>query len=315
MDEFEIIRRFFDRPSGDPGVVAGVGDDGAVLQPAAGRQLISVIDTMVCGVHFPEAMAPYDVGYRVVAVNVSDVAAMGGQPRWMTMALTLAEADPAWLAEFSSAVFDAGDEYGVALVGGDITHGSELVVSIQVNGEVEPGRALLRSGAKPGDGIYVTGTVGDAAAGLSVLQSGAPADPVTEYLLRRFARPQARIREGRALAANANAAIDLSDGLYTDLEKLLAASGAGGTIEIAELPLSGQLLGMLALEDARRFALGGGDDYELCFTGPGDFFDAVDAVEGTPIARIGTVVEGQGLGCTLNGEPFDYEDKGYRHFQ
>lgn len=315
MDEFEIIRRYFDRSSDDPNVIVGVGDDGAILQPTAGRQLISVIDTMVSGVHFPDTLAPYDVGYRVVAVNVSDIAAMGGQPRWMTMALTLVDADAGWLEDFSSAVFDAGDEYGVALVGGDITHGGELVVSIQINGEVEPGRALLRSGAKVGDGIYLTGTVGDAAAGLSILQSGAPADPVTEFLLRRFARPEARVGAGRKIAANANSAIDLSDGLYTDLGKLLAASGVAGTIEIADLPLSSQLTNMLSLEDARRFALGGGDDYELCFTGPVDFFDGIDVVEGTPIARIGSVVEGRGLGCTLNGEPFDYGDKGYRHFQ
>ena len=314
MDEFEIIRRFFARSPEDPDVIVGVGDDGAILRPTPGRDLVSVVDTMIAGVHFPESLSPSDIGFRVVAVNVSDIAAMGGEPRWMTMALTLVDADPAWLDEFAKGVFDAGEAYGAALVGGDITHGSELVVSVQVNGEVEPGRALTRSGAQPGDGIYVTGTIGDAAAGLSILQSGAPAGAGTEYLVGRFARPEARVAVGRGIARFAHAAIDLSDGLYTDIEKLLAASQVSGTIELADLPLSGELEQLMAIEDARRFALAGGDDYELCFTGPAYHFDELDAVEGTRITRIGSVGDGDGVGCTLDGEPFEYQDPGYRHF-
>jgi len=315
MDEFEIIRRFFDRPASDESIIVGVGDDGAILRPTPGHDLISVVDTMVSGVHFTESLLPSDVGYRTVAVNVSDVAAMGGSPRWMTMALTLFEANTTWLDDFAGGVFDASREYGVALVGGDITHGSELVVSIQINGEVEPGKSLRRSGAKAGDGIYVTGTVGDAAAGLSILQSGAPADDRSGFLLRRFARPAARVDAGRAIALNANSAIDLSDGLYTDLDKLLAASKLSATIEIGDLPLSVELKSFIAIDDARRFALSGGDDYELCFTGSPDQFDALDEIEGTRVTRIGSVGEGAGIACTLHGTPFDYTDKGYRHFK
>ena len=315
MDEFEIIRRFFDRATEDPDVLIGVGDDGAVLRPTPGRDLLSVVDTMVSGVHFPVSLAPSDIGYRAVAVNVSDIAAMGGEPRWMTMALTLADADAGWLDEFAEGVFDAGGQYGVELVGGDITRGGELVVSVQINGEVEPGRALRRSGARPGDGIYVTGTIGDAAAGLSILQSGAPVDESTGYLVRRFARPEARVAVGRTIGLNAHAAIDLSDGLYTDTEKLLATSGVSGTIEMMSLPLSAELQALMAIEDGRRFALAGGDDYELCFTGAADHFDGLDEIEGIPISRIGSVGDKEGLTCTLNGRPFDYDDRGYRHFQ
>ena len=315
MDEFDIIRRCFDRAADDPGVIVGIGDDGAILRPTPGRDLISVVDTMVSGVHFPESLAPADVGFRAVAINVSDIAAMGGDPRWMTMALTLVDADAAWLGAFAEGVFDAGRHYGVELVGGDITHGSELVVSIQINGEVEPGRALTRSGARPGDGIYVTGSIGDAAAGLSILQSGAPTGHGVEYLVRRFARPEARVNVGQAIGNDATAAIDLSDGLYSDIEKLLAASNASGTIELANLPLSRELRELMAIEDGRRFALAGGDDYEICFAGPVDHFGVLDALAGTPITRIGTVGEGSGITCTLDGESFEFEDSGYRHFQ
>jgi thiamine-monophosphate kinase len=315
MDEFEIIRRYFDRPASDDSIVVGVGDDGAIMRPMPGHDLISVVDTMVSGVHFTESLSPSDVGYRAVAVNVSDIAAMGGNPRWMTMALTLFEANSNWLEDFAGGVFDASREYGVALVGGDITHGSELVISVQINGEVEPGKSLRRSGAKAGDGIYVTGSVGDAAAGLSLLQSGAPADDCTAYLLRRFARPEARVDAGLAIALSANSAIDISDGLYTDLDKLLGASNLSATIEIADLPLSVELQDLLAIDDARIFGLSGGDDYELCFTGPPDRFDASDEIEGTRITRIGSVGEGAGIACTLHGTPFDYTDKGYRHFK
>jgi len=315
VDEFEIIRRFFDRPSDNPGIIVAVGDDGAVLRPAPGHDLISVVDTMVSGVHFPESLSPSDVGFRAIAVNVSDIAAMGGEPRWMTMALTLVDADVDWLEGFAKGVFDAGQQFGVALIGGDITHGSELVVTIQINGEVEPGRALTRSGAQEGDGIYVSGTLGDAAAGLSILQSGAPADADVAYLVQRFARPEPRVDVGRTIADYANSAIDLSDGLYTDTEKLLAASKVSGTIELADIPLSTELRGLVAIADARRFALAGGDDYELCFTGPSEYFDELDEIEGTPITRIGSVGDGQGIACTLDGKPFDYHDPGYRHFK
>jgi thiamine-monophosphate kinase len=316
VDEFEIIRRYFARDTDDRDIRVGIGDDGAVLVPSPDRELVSVVDTLVFGVHYPATLAPADVGYRAVAVNLSDIAAMGARPRWMTLALTLADSDPAWLDDFSRGLFEAADEHELALVGGDTTRGSETVVSVQIIGDVEPGKALTRAGAEAGDAIYVSGTVGDAAAGLSILQSGLPDSDDVDYLLGRFKRPQARIALGAALATIAHAAIDLSDGLYTDLEKLLLASGVAGSLELADIPLSAQLTNLMEEEDALRFALSGGDDYELCFTTSyGDErIREVMETTGVAISRIGHVAEGSGLECTRNGAAYAYRDPGYRHF-
>ncbi len=316
MDEFEIIRRYFQRESADESVIIGIGDDGAVTRSASGRDLVTVIDTMVAGVHFPPSLDPTEIAYRSVAVNLSDIAAMGAKPKWMTLALTLSESDPSWLAEFSRGLFEAADEHGVALVGGDTTRGNELVVTVQIAGEVEPGKEILRSGAKAGDAIYVTGTIGDAAAGLSILQSGAPRNDDINYLVSRFARPTARVGPGRAISSIATAAIDLSDGLFTDLEKMMLASKVAGVLEINEIPLSSQLRATMASEDALRFALGGGDDYELAFTSSATA-DAIQEIANkfdVTVTCIGSVAEGAGLTCTQDGAPYDYKSDGYRHF-
>jgi thiamine-monophosphate kinase len=174
MDEFDLIRRYFDRQHDSSGVVIGIGDDGAILQPDPDKQQIHVIDTLVEGVHFPAGTRPFDIGYRVVAVNLSDIAAMGGRPRWMTLALTLSDADDQWLESFSEGLFDAAGEHDVRLVGGDTTRGPVITVTVTIIGEVDADRALLRSGAQAGDGVFVTGTLGDAAAGLQLLQAGEP---------------------------------------------------------------------------------------------------------------------------------------------
>ena len=316
MDEFEIIRRYFTRDTEDQHIRVGIGDDGAVLIPAPDRELVSVVDTLVFGIHYPPTLAAADIAYRAVAVNLSDIAAMGARPRWMTLALTLADSDPAWLDDFSRGLFEAADEHELALVGGDTTRGSETVVSVQIIGDVEPGTAMTRGGAKPGDAIYVSGTVGDAAAGLSILQSGLPNSDDVDYLLGRFRRPQARVVLGAALSSIAHAAIDLSDGLYTDLEKLLSASGVSGSLELADIPLSAQLTNLMDEEDALRFALSGGDDYELCFTTnvADERLREVTDSTGVTITRVGRVAEGSGLECTRDGEQYDYQDAGYRHF-
>lgn len=317
MDEFEIIRRYFTRDSSRTDVRIGIGDDGAVLVPAAGRELVAVVDTLVYGVHYPETLGAADVGYRAAIVNLSDIAAMAARPRWMTLALTLARADPGWLGDFAQGLFEAGERYETALVGGDTTRGSETVVSVHIIGDVEPGKALTRAGAKPGESIYVTGSVGDAAAGLSILQSGLPQSDDVEYLVRRFTRPEARIETGEAIAPFASAAIDLSDGLYSDLSKLLTASGVAGSLEVSGLPLSPSLVQLMDEDDALGFALGGGDDYELCFTASDADIRIREVAErtGVAITRIGRVAKGSGLSCVRNGEAYDYEDPGYRHFQ
>lgn len=316
MDEFEIITRYFARESTDRDIRLSIGDDGAVLVPSPDRDLISVVDTLVSGIHFPATLDAADVGYRAVVVNLSDIAAMGARPRWMTLALTLEHADPAWLEDFARGLFEAADEHGVALVGGDTTRGGETVISVQILGDVDPDRVMMRAGARPGDAIYVTGTVGDAAAGLSILQSGLPENEDVAYLVQRFRRPAARIAAGAGIAAFAHAAIDLSDGLYADLDKLLEASDVAGSLELDDIPLSPQLRRLMSEEDARRFALSGGDDYELCFTAnvaAARIQEVADRV-GVPINRVGRVSEGAGLRCLQSGEPYDYQDPGYRHF-
>ena len=234
----------------------------------------------------------------------------------MTLALTLESAEPDWLEGFARGLFEAADEHALALVGGDTTRGEQTVIIVQIIGDVDPGKAMLRAGAQPGDAIYVTGTVGDAAAGLSILQSGLPGSDDVDYLIRQFTRPAARIEAGAAIAAVAHAAIDLSDGLYSDLEKLLAASGVAGSLELADIPLSSQITNLMDEDDALRFALGGGDDYELCFTTSANEDKIADISEraGVSITRLGQVLEGSGLRCTRNGDEYDYQDAGYRHF-
>lgn len=307
MDEFELIRRYFDRAGQPDGVVIGVGDDGAVLEPTPGKHQVTVVDTLVEGVHYPRDMNPADVGYRAVAVNLSDIAAMGARPRWMTLALSLASANAPWLDAFAEGLYAAAVEHGVALVGGDTTSAPQVVTSVQITGEIEPGCALLRSGARPGDTIYVTGTVGDAAAGLHGLLAGRP----VKELVARFTRPSARVSFGQALVGVATAAIDLSDGLHGDLAKLLTASGVGADLDLAALPLSDALVDNYATERATSFALGGGDDYELCFTASGEVPDPGIM----PLTAIGTVTESRELVCRRDGEIVPFDDSGYRHFQ
>jgi len=306
MDEFELIRRYFERSHDYDNVVTGIGDDGAVLEPDPARQQVQVIDTLVSGVHFPNDTDPSDIAYRAVAVNLSDIAAMGARPRWMTLALTLPSVDERWLESFAAGLFEAADEFGVALVGGDTTAGPLAVVTVSMTGDVPHGAALLRSTAQPGDAIYVSGTLGDAAAGLGLLLCGESDD----LLVQRFLRPTARIGIGEALVGRASAAIDVSDGLAGDLAKLLAASGVGGELQVDTLPISDALLAAGSKEQQFKWALCGGDDYELCFTAKED---AMANIAG--ITQIGQVTASGYLKCTLNGDVVEINDSGYRHFQ
>ncbi|MDJ0916919.1 MAG: thiamine-phosphate kinase [Woeseiaceae bacterium] len=308
MDEFGLIQKFFvgDWPQSES-LVAGIGDDGAVLKPSPGSETVAAVDAMVEGVHFLSSIDPGDLGYRLVAVNLSDMAAMGATPRWMTLSLAIPEADPGWLRRFSQGMRECAESDGVALIGGDTTRARVTVVSLQMLGEVPEGQALLRSGAQPGDAIYTTGHPGDAAAGLDARMQG---DPGGE-LYDAFARPVSRVAYGRQLRGVAHAAIDTSDGLFADLGKLVASSGVGATLAIDQLPLSEGLMQRCGREEAVDFALSGGDDYELLFVTdehPPDYDDVT-------VTRIGEIVPGSGIACTENGEPFNYEDSGYLHFQ
>lgn len=308
MDEFDLIRRFFVRENEGHGVIVGIGDDGAVLQPDAGRELITVVDTLVETVHFPASVAPADLGYRAVAVNLSDIAAMGGRPLWMTLALTMPAADEAWLAGFAGGLHAAAAEHDVSLVGGDTTSGAAVVVSVQLTGDVAAGKAILRSGARPGDTIYGSGTFGDAAAGLALLQSG----DIGSALVARYLRPTARVGLGQALTGLASAAIDVSDGLVGDLGKLLEASGVGAQLDVDAVPLSEALKHAFDNDAQRTFALTGGDDYELCFTSSQPL---PDEIAGVPVTAIGRITAERGLVCRDSHGVVELVDSGYRHFQ
>jgi len=331
VNEFDIIRECFDKPVTDNSVVVGIGDDGAVCRPDADRELLCVIDTLVADVHFPGALSPEDLGYRAVAVNLSDVAAMGGRPRWMTLALSIVESDHGWISAFADGLFEAAHEFDVRLVGGDTTSARQVVVTVQIAGDVPQGRAILRSGACPGDSIFVTGTLGDARAGLALYDNGSVGncsvdkcsvdnhsvgDRHARFLRQRFARPSARVGIGQALVGVASAAIDVSDGLAGDLSKLLQASGAGGRLQINDLPLSEALAAKHNDDAAREMALTGGDDYELCFTSSAEL-ERIQCMAddfAVPITCIGMVTDAPTLDCFDGDVAVDVEIAGYRHF-
>lgn len=316
IGEFEIIKRFFTRESTDPDVVLGVGDDAAVIE-VDGLMAVTV-DTLVEGVHFPSGIAPHLLGHRVMAANLSDLAAMGAQPRWCTLALTLPTADEHWLEGFSRGFFDLAERFGVSLVGGNLTRGA-LSATVQLMGKVNRASMLTRSGGKIGDDVYVTGTLGDSSAGITLIKerSSAPSGSAAGALKERFYRPEPRVRAGLALGGLASAAIDVSDGLLADLGHICAASGCGATIDVESIPLSAELLSLFPPQEALAHALGGGDDYELCFAAAPSRAEAIDdALEaaGTRVRRIGRLVAGQEVVCTRDGEPYVPAVRGYRHF-
>ncbi len=301
--EFELIERHLKgRGARREDVLAGVGDDGALIAPPRDVTLVMALDTLVDGAHFPAGFDARFVGHRALAVNLSDLAAMGAEPAWALLGLTLPTADEHWLAGFAAGFDALARRHGVALVGGDTTRGP-LTVTVSLAGTVPPGRALKRDGARVGDDLWVSGTPGDAAAGLAILQGRLAAQGrARDALLARFQLPQARVALGMALRGIATSCIDVSDGLLGDLGKLCAASGVGAELSSRELPLSAGLCSA-APPDARiAFALSGGDDYELLFTAdPAQraMLAALDA--GVVLKRIGTVTEAGGV--LVDGAP------------
>jgi len=318
VDEFQLIERYFHRPAPPgAGVEVGVGDDGAIVRLPPGRELVVVVDTLVAGVHFPDDMAAADVGYRSLAVNLSDIAAMGAEAAWFTLALTLPGPDADWLEGFAAGLWRLARRHGVALIGGDTTRGP-LTVSVEVLGHLSAGTGLLRSGARPGDRVFVSGTPGEAAAGLELPSPGSAAE---RRLRERFLRPEPRLALGRALAGVAGrggAAIDVSDGLLADLGHICAASGAGAVIEAERLPLSPALIEVAGRARAAELALTGGDDYELCFTLPAELTDeAVDALQaeaGIGITAIGVMTAEPAIRLRRDGREVPLPAGGYRHF-
>ncbi len=319
MDERTLISTFFDRPRaarvpGGHGVVLGVGDDGAIVRPEPGFDLVVAMDSIVEGTHFPAGIAPAAIGHRCLAVNLSDFAAMAAEPLWCTLALSLPRGDPAWVREFAHGLFALADRYGVALVGGDTVRGP-LGATVTIVGRVRPDGAVRRSGARPGDGVWVTGHPGDAVAGRLLLAEATEGGAATT-LRERFLYPEPRVREGRLLAGIASAMLDISDGLDDDLGKLLVASGVGAELDADRLPLSPELRSLRAAQ-AVECALTGGDDYELCFTLPtshATHLRDLTADWQVPVTRIGTVVPGSGSHWRRQGQPLAVPDTTFRHF-
>ena len=310
--EFDLIARIRARVATRADVVLGIGDDAALLAPPPGRQLVVTADTLNDGVHFPRGTSPADVGWKALAVNLSDLASMGAEPAWCTLSLSLPQSDPAWIEGFLDGFLDLAGQHGIALVGGDTTRGP-LSIAVTAMGLVEPGRALRRDGARVGDEVWVTGTLGDAAGGLALLDR----EPVPA-LRARLDRPTPRVAAGRALAGIATACVDVSDGLLADLGHVCARSHVAARIDVDALPASAAL--REAFGEADRIALqaSGGDDYELCFTAPADAgadIGAVSAQLGLRFTRIGRIVAGEGVHpVDAKSQPWSSPRRGYDHF-
>ncbi|MDT0635125.1 thiamine-phosphate kinase [Spectribacter hydrogenoxidans] len=316
MSEFDLIRRLTAgaRTRRDD-VVIGPGDDAAVMRVPPGHELVLTTDALVSGRHFPADTPPADIGWKSLAVNLSDLAAMGAEPAWITVALVLPDRDPDWLTGFMAGFAPLLEASGAALVGGDLTRGP-LTVSIQAAGLVPAGRALRRDGARPGDRIAVTGTPGDAALGLADwLAARIPVDEHDRYVRERLTRPAPRLAAGRWLRDRASAAVDVSDGLAADLTHLLSASGVGGWIDPAALPASAALRHRLAGADREPAQLGGGDDYELCVCLPEAIANAAVADCPDGLALIGRVEAEPGLRLVgSDGAAITWQGAGYDHF-
>ncbi len=319
LSEFQLIDRVFAAgAAARPDVSLGIGDDAALLSVPAGMELAVAIDGLHAGIHFPHGTEPKAIGHKALAVNLSDLAAMGAEPAWATLFLSLPDPDEGFARGFADGFFQLARRFGIALVGGDTVHGP-LCAVVQAHGFVPQGKALRRGGARPGDGIYVTGSLGDAGAGLGIVQGTFEAGGAdAEFLRRRLDFPEPRISAGHALLGVASAAIDISDGLLSDLGHVLTQSGVGGRLEIERLPRSEVLLRALPEAVGIDLALKAGDDYELCFTVSPENESRLHAVAAgvdCPITRVGRVESEAGLRLVgPNGSAYPCEGTGYDHF-
>ena len=316
MDEFDLIHRYFKQPglAGEAaGLVLGMGDDCAVVAVESGQQLVQSIDTHVAGVHFPPSAPAELIAHRALAAALSDLAAMGAMPHSFYLALTLPEASEPWLSDFSKGLLSLASQVGVVLAGGDTTRGP-LTISIMVQGMVPADKALTRSGARVGDHVYVSGTLGDATAGLQYALAGqvpdTACDPDQQFLLNRFYRPSARLELGQwLLACGATSAIDISDGLLSDLRHILEASQVAASLDMSAIPQS-DAFRRVVHERPLPMSLSGGEDFELCFTLPSTL--KPDFPDRFRITHVGRICSGQGLYDQSTGQPIP--SGGYRHF-
>ena len=316
LGEFELIERFFTRPARR--ATLGVGDDCALIEPTPGMTLAVSSDMLIEGRHFLSTVAPDRLGHKALAVNLSDLAACGARPLAFTLALALPAVDEAFLAGFAAGLFALADSTGCELIGGDTTRGP-LTICVTVFGEVPPRAALLRSGAQPGDDLYVSGTLGDARLALEAFRGTVALDEVSFREVRRaMETPTARIDLGLALRGLATSAIDVSDGLVGDLGHILARSGAGAVVDVDALPRSTVLAARpLALQ--RECVLAGGDDYELVFSAPAARRAAVAAAAagvGVAVTRIGAIEAGTALRLVdRSGAGFVSDARSFDHFR
>jgi thiamine-monophosphate kinase len=313
MAEFDLIARIRRRVATRDDVALGIGDDAALLRVPAGRELVVAMDTLNAGVHFPDGTAAADIGWKALAVNLSDLAAMAAEPAWCTLSLSLPQADAAWLDAFLDGFLGLAERHGVALVGGDTTRGP-LSVCVTAHGLVEPGRAARRDGARVGDTVWVSGTLGDAAGALAQWREGAAMDT---DLRARLDRPTPRLAL-LPLLRHVHACIDVSDGLLADLGHVCAASGVGAQIDIDALPASAALRASFDAETRRRLQATGGDDYELCFSAPESAREAIlreAAAAGVVVTAIGRMTEGQSVRVVCaDGSDWQAPRGGYDHF-
>ena len=326
LTEFEFIRQFLYQPNQRPqDVIKGIGDDCAILKVPDGHELAISMDTMVSGVHFPADTNTRDIGHKCLAVSLSDLAAAGARPAWVTMALTLPQLDRTWLQSFCQGFFELAQQHKVQLVGGDVTKGP-LSITTQLHGFVKPGQAMSRKGAKSGDKIYVSGTIGEAALGLlwalKQLQLPQSLHAQAEQWLQHLNRPTPRVQLGLAINQITSACIDVSDGLAADLQHILEASEVGAKLELEQLPLPqgldkkwldkvfDQLNGWEAI-------ISGGDDFELCFTIDPKHENSLQQLAkemDCPITCIGEIKQASGLDITHRGQTINLINLGYQHF-
>ncbi|RUO75282.1 thiamine-phosphate kinase [Idiomarina seosinensis] len=322
LNEFSLIEQYFlNNKKQRPDSIVGIGDDGAVTRVQPNHDLVTVTDTMVNGVHFDESTPPRAIGHKIVAVNLSDLAAMGAEPCWISLALTLPDADETWLSEFAAGLHEICQYYDCTLIGGDTTRGP-LTVTVTAQGQVPAGEAITRSGAKPGDWLYVSGPLGDAGLGLDMTQQADMATgPHLQRLVERLYYPHPRVALGQTLRNVAGACIDISDGLLADLQHLLSSSGVAADIELDKIPLSLAMTETLSQDAAYKKALTAGDDYELCFTveehNRGRLETLTAHLKNKPICigRI-TQLREPAIQFKLHGEVYELplEYQGYNHF-
>jgi thiamine-monophosphate kinase len=314
--EFDLIARHFTRPAAN--AVLGVGDDCALVDVTNGMDLAVSTDTMVSGTHFFPDVDPENLGHKALAVNLSDMAAMGAMPYWAMLALTLPNVDHAWLAAFAKGFFDLAEEYNVSLIGGDTTRGP-LTLTVTIMGEVPAGAALRRGGAKAGNDIWVSGNVGDAALAVAH-RHGRVVLEESDYreAVMRLYEPTPRVALGQALRGLATSAIDISDGLLADLTHICRLSGVVATVDLPSVPVSSIGSKHLATPQGRTAIVSGGDDYELCFTAHPNSRESIEdltRVLGIPITRIGQIKRGKGVSLLgADGKAVKVDGRGYDHF-